>query len=65
MKTIEQLIKENNINAESALGRGKSSSGDLGATLKNETNPLGLSPEQLALLNALVSKKPELMPPVK
>lgn len=65
MKTIEQLIKENNVNAEAALGRGKSSSGDLGAELRTDNNPLGLSPEQLALLNAVLVKKPVSIPPIK
>lgn len=64
MKTIEQLIKENNINAEAALGRGKTSSGVLGSW-KNDSNPLGLSAAQLALINSLVGEKPVSLPPVK
>lgn len=66
MKSIEQLIKENNINAENALGRGKSSSGDLGMTMKNEGNSLGLSKEQLAVLESLIVVKPAVsLPPMK
>lgn len=52
MKTIEQLIKENNINCEAALGRGKSSSGNL-MEMNSDSNPIGLSHEQLQLLRTL------------
>ena len=62
MNTIEQLIKQNNLNAERALGRGKTSSGNLGPQWKNQNNPLGLSEEQLKLLNTIINVKPTTAP---
>lgn len=66
MKTIEQLIIENNINAEAALGRTQTSSGDKGTPVfRSDSNPLGLTKEQLDLLNKVVVKPKISLPPVR